>query len=96
MNLTANNRELYEERLLKNFYRYKVAEQFTDYDNDQYRNWRENDSVAIKLREDFKKDQFNYYTFLYDAQEVREIAERTGYLFIYSMPYSEYMHRKEL
>ena len=96
MNLTMNNRDQYETRLLRNYYKYEINQGNEIEDEEEYGIWKDSEtSPAKKLREDFKKDQFHYYTFLFNTQEVKEIAMRTGYLFIYSMDYDDYMKTKE-
>lgn len=94
MNLTANNRELYEIRLLRNYYKYKVIND-NEIDEDAFTSWKDTDSIAAKLKNDFRKGEYNYYTFIFTTEEVKEIAMKTGYLFIYSMDYNDYMVRKD-
>jgi hypothetical protein len=103
MNLTKSNRNEYQSRLLRNYFFYNNVRQNNNTVQDvldvgdnleDFVAWKE-ESEAKKLLEDFKNDKFNYYTFIYTEIEVREIAMRTGYLFIYSMEYNEYMKMGE-
>jgi hypothetical protein len=79
---------------LRNYYKYKVIND-NEIDEDAFTSWKDTDSIAAKLKNDFRKGEYNYYTFIFTTEEVKEIAMKTGYLFIYSMDYNDYMVRKD-
>lgn len=92
MNLTSKNRDDAEKRLLKNYYTYKVNNGIQiEEGNADFETWKDTSPIAKELLDDFKKDFFNYFTFIYSRDEVYYISLFTSYLFVYTMDYDIYM-----